>query len=227
LEGGGKAGRPWSFAAALRVDAVADPGQRFFYGTAPFQVFGELLRRKLEAVCPDPLDYLYGRVLDRLGLQVGRWRRGTDGWPDLSSGASLTAREWAKLGEWIHQEGRYDNREVVPPSLLAQCFVGSRENPTYGLGWWLNRPLTDAAKGHLRQTALGLEALHEEPAVPSDLVYAAGAGKQRLYVSRERGWVVVRQAAGVLEAIAGGEHSRFSDRTFFRLLVGAEDPLTN
>ena len=220
LEGGAKVGQVPSFEVALRTRAVATPGERFFYGAAPFQVLGEVLRRKLAALCPDPLDYLYGRVLDRIGMRVGRWRRGNDGWPDLSSGATLTAREWAKLGEWIRQDGQWDGREMIPAGALQECFRGSQVNPAYGLGWWLNADLPATARAHLQQAILGVEDLAAESAVPRDLVYAAGAGKQRLYISRQRGLVVVRQAAGILEALAGGERSAFSDCEFWRRLSG-------
>jgi len=218
LPAGGKAGHVPDFATALQTQIAAEPGNHFFYGATPFQVFGEFARRKLNHVCADPLDYLYGRVLDRIGLRTGRWRRGHDGWPDLSSGLSLAATQWARLGEWILQRGRWEGVEIVPEVLLEQCFVGSKENPAYGLGWWLNRPLPDQMRVQLKQTALGLEDLTHEPAVPADLVYSAGAGKQRLYVSRERSLVIVRQAGGITEALTGGERSPFSDREFFRLL---------
>jgi len=220
LEAGSKAGYVPTFEGALRTRAVADPGQRFFYGAAPFQVFGELLRSRLEAICPDPLDYFYGRILDRIGVRIGRWRRGDDGWPDLSSGATLTARDWATLGDWIRQEGRWDGRELLPAHALQQCFRGSQANPAYGLAWWLNAPLLGHTRAQLQQAALGLDDLAAEPAVPRDLVYAAGAGKQRLYISRERRLVVVRQAAGILEALASGERSGFSDSEFWRRLSG-------
>lgn len=220
LPAGGKPGQVPEFAVAVHTELAADPGTRFFYGAAPFQVFGELVRRKLSAICPDPLDYLFGRVLDRLGLQTGRWRRGRDGWPDLSSGLALAAPEWAKLGTWILQRGVWEGVEIIPAGSLDACFVGSKENPAYGLGWWLNRAHPNQTRVQLKQAALGLEDLTQEKAVPSDLVYAAGAGKQRLYVSRERSWVIARQAGGITEALAGGERSPFSDSEFFRILTG-------
>jgi CubicO group peptidase (beta-lactamase class C family) len=220
LEAGGRPGRAPSFHTAVHVAAVADPGDRFFYGAAPFQVFGELMRRKLDAICPDPLDYLQGRVLDRIELDVSRWRRTPEGWPDFSGGAALTASAWARLGELVRQDGIWEDREVLPGRLLRECFVASAANPVYGLGWWLNAPLPPESRHHLHQSTLGLEDLATEPVVPRDLVYAAGAGKQRLYVSRELNLVIVRQAGGVFEALASGERSPFSDREFFRMLLG-------
>ncbi|MFM1944621.1 MAG: hypothetical protein RI897_3603 [Verrucomicrobiota bacterium] len=218
----GKAGHTPDSHTALHTEPACPPNQRFLYNSTPFQAFLEFARRKLAVVCPDPLDYLYGRVFDPLDLQPGRWRRTSDGWPDFSSGLSIAAQEWAKLGEWIRQNGLWEQREIIPPHCLRECFVGSDQNPAYGLGWWLNTPLPQSSKLHLKQSTLGLEDLHSEPAVPSDLVYAAGAGKQRLYISQQQELVIVRQADGIPEALASGERSPFSDREFFRLLFNGQ-----
>lgn len=217
----GKAGRALSFEEAAQAEAVAKPGEQFFYGSAPFQIFVELVRRALEVVGADPLDYLKARILDRIGMEIRQWRRCPDGNPDFSSGAYCTAMEWAKIGELVRQGGRWGRGEILPAGLMDACFQGSGANPAYGLGWWL------ATREPIRNTTLlrklqvlGVEDMAEGSVVPPDLVYAAGAGKQRLYISRQRRLVIVRQAAGVLEALAEGERSGFSDVEFWRRLTG-------
>jgi CubicO group peptidase (beta-lactamase class C family) len=223
LESGGKHGQVPTTAEALQVKAVFTPGTHFLYGNAPFQVFGEILRRKLLPRAHDPLAYLQARVFDPIGLRVGGWRHGRDGQPHFASGASLAAREWAKFGELIRVEGRWHGRQILPAGLLRESFHGTPDNPTYGLTWWLNAPLPATARNQQRQLAFGVEDMTREAALPRDLVLAAGAGKQRLYVSREKQLVVVRQATGILEALATGERGGFSDRAFLlRLLAGAE-----
>lgn len=222
LAGGSKPGHIPEYEEALLAPAVSEPGLRFHYANAPFQVFGEVMRRKLRALVEDPLVYLQARILDPTGLRVGRWRRGRDGQPSWASGASLTAREWVKLGELVRQEGRWSDRELIPSALLRECFQGSADNPAYGLSWWLNAPLPQERRSVLRQATLGLDDLWSDPWIARDLVYAAGAAKQRLYVSREQGWVVARQAGGVHAALARGEHSPFSDREFLGCLLDAD-----
>jgi len=216
-----KAGQQVALDEALATPVTSPAGTRFGYNSASFQICAELLRRRLHPYCADPLDYLKGRVLDRIGVSVGRWRRGPDGNADFSAGAHLCARHWSNVGQLIADRGSWEGREVIPAALLDECFVGSRANPCYGLGWWLNATFhQDPTLAPLRNTlhSLGIENLAAEPAVPADLVYAAGAGKQRLYVSRRQRLVVVRQAAGVLEALAGGERSPYSDLEFWRRL---------
>lgn len=220
IAAGGKPGFVPDYSAALQTPHVAAPGERFFYCSAPFQIFGEALRRALQPFVEDPLVYLQTRLLDLLDITVRRWRRTRDGYPSLPTGAMMTTREWARFGELIRLEGTWQGKTLIPSQHLNECFVGSPDNPAYGLTWWLNVPLPTEGRQKLRQSHMGLEDLHSESALPGDLVYAAGAAKQRLYISRKGEFVIARQAAGVTEALAGGETSAFSDREFLRILLG-------
>ena len=221
LESGGKHGHVPGYSEALQVRALFPPGEHFLYGAAPFQVFGEMLRRRLTPLYPDPLAWAQERLFEPLGVRLGPWKRGRDHLPHLSSGAALAARDWAKLGELVRCGGRWEGAEILPASHLNQAFHGTADNPAYGLGWWLNAPVGDTTRARLRQQTFGTDDLTEVTCVPRDLVFAAGAGKQRLYVSRRGRFVVVRQASGIQQALAGGERGGFSDREFLtRLLTG-------
>ncbi len=206
---GGRIGRPPTYAEAIATAAVAEPGERFAYGPAPFQIFGEIMRRKTSG---DPLAYLTRRVLDPLGIAPVQWRRGADGNPHLPSGASLTARDWARFGEFVLQqgEGRVDR------TALGQCFEGTRANPGYGLTWWLLRAGLVAPGPRA-----GVEIDPAFAARHGGVSMAAGAGDQRLYLVPERGLVVARQASGILQALLGRRQGpRWSDADFLRLVLG-------
>ncbi len=215
---GGRLGRPATYAEAIQTPIEAPPGTRFSYGPIPFQIFGEVLRRKLGG---DPLAYLQRRIFQPIGLEYAFWRRGPDGHPHLSSGAFLTARNWARFGELVRQEGRWQGQPVVETGLLEQCFVPSAVNPIYGLTWWLARPLDPAQRDAIGPTGRTIEPLAQTLGLPDDLVLAAGAGDQRLYISRKLGLVVVRQAEGIVDALLG-QRSGFSDAIFLRLLLSGQ-----
>jgi len=212
---GGNLARPPTYRAALKTPAEAPPGTRFSYGPIPFQVFGELMRRKLKG---DPLEYLSQRIFKPIGLEYIFWRRGPDGNPHLPSGAFLTARSWAKFGELVRQGGRWQGQRVVDEELLQKCFEPSRVNPIYGLTWWLGRPISPAQRAAIGRVGQGIDALASTPGLPDDMVIAAGAGDQRLYISRKLRLVVVRQAEGIVESLAG-RRTGFSDAVFLRLLL--------
>lgn len=204
---GGTVGRVPSYRDAIDGDLNATPG--FDYGPAPFQVFGELVKRKLGR---SPLDYLDERILKPIGCTHARWRdRGGD--PTLPSGASLTARSWVRFGELMRNGGVHEGKKLLDPALVDELFVGTKANPCYGVTFWLNREIDDATRARIPMLRRSTDVARGKPGLPDDLVFAAGAGDQRLYISRSLELVVVRQAK---LGLRGGD---FSDSEFLRLLL--------
>ncbi|WP_164929310.1 serine hydrolase domain-containing protein [Gloeobacter violaceus] len=204
----GRGGNPVSFAQAVQAPAVSPPGRAFDYNPVNFQLFGELMRRKLAPRREEPLAYLSRRVLEPIGMRIARWRTTTDGDPDLPGGAIATARDWAKFGLLLKNGGTWQGRQIVSREALAQCFVRSATNPAYGLTFWLNAPSRSARPE--RNNPVG-------GAGPPDLIMAAGAGGQRLYVIPSLDLVVVRQ--GDLRSARGRGSGRFRDDEFIRALL--------
>ncbi|MCX7601341.1 MAG: serine hydrolase [Meiothermus sp.] len=212
---GGPLARPPTYQAAIQTPAEAPPDTRFSYGPIPFQIFGEFMRRKLKG---DPLRYLERRIFEPIGLEYAFWRRGPDGHPHLPSGAFLTARNWARFGELVRNQGVWQGQRLLDAGLLERCFEPSRVNPIYGLTWWLGRPISPAQRAAIGRVGQDMDSLASTPSLPDDLAVAAGAGDQRLYLSRQLRLVVVRQAEGIVESLAG-RRTAFSDATFLRLLL--------
>lgn len=116
-----------TYGKALAVELQNEPGTTFTYGGVPLQVFGAVFARKLEAAKQTPHEYLQRRILDPIGVRIGKWRALADGSHPLPTGAFVAACEWLKYGQFVcahHDE-------------FAECFQGSEANPRYGLGWWL------------------------------------------------------------------------------------------
>ena len=210
-----------SYASAIANESITPPGAKFDYGPAAFQCFGEFMRRKLiaDGRDGDPLKYLEQRIFKPIGLQHGRWRRDGDGNPHLPSGASLTAQQWAKFGELIRLEGKVGEQQVVSTKNLSRCFEGTAANPAYGLTFWMNQPMADSVRRTIPQFRVGTSDLTKLPQIPRDLVFAAGAGKQRLFIFPSLKLTVVRQADGVMDAIRGKD-AGFRDDEFLELLLG-------
>jgi CubicO group peptidase (beta-lactamase class C family) len=200
----GAIGRPPGYADAINAEVQYEPGAHFEYGPIPFQIFGEVMRRKTNA---DPLNYLTRRVLDPLHIAPTQWRRGSDGMPLMPQGASFTARDWATFGNWVREGGR----GMVDGHALAQCFVPSRANPGYGMSWWLLRPGLIPPG---RRAGVDVDAAMSERY--GTIRMAAGAGDQRLYIIPELDLVIARQATfrGMLRT------PRWSDADFLRALLG-------
>ena len=174
---------------AIQSAAKHEPGTTFEYGPNPFQVFGELMRRKVPPPHSSALDYLKQKVFRPIGLEVGQWRQTREGDPHVPSGAFLTARQWAKFGELLRRGGQWESTQVVRADLLKELLTGSKANPRYGMTFWLN------IKGGVGagDDAAGRSTTPTADSIPrEDLFMAAGAGKQRLYVIPSLKLTVVR-----------------------------------
>gem|GEM_PF-58804 len=210
-------GNPPTYAGAVETGFDAAPGERFQYGPVPMQLFGEIMRRKLETAGLEvaPLAYLDRRVLSPLGISGYQWRSGADGYPLMPQGAVMSAREWSLFGAFVLRGGRSeDGTQLVSPEAFAEIFEGSEANAAYGLTWWLARP-----SGSPDPVTQASDIRRNLDRLPPDLVLASGAGGQRLYIIPSRDMVIVRQAKLDLEAIRAGRSQDWKDVQFLSLIM--------
>lgn len=192
---------------AITLPVVSQPGARFLYGPSCYYVLGELIKRKLAARKHTPLDYLKQRILTPIGVRVGRWTHDRAGNPHIPNGAYLTARDWLKFGEWLLNNGRYQDKQIVRQDLLQ--FTGSKANPGYGFTAWLNQPGGVSSNGRGASSSPQDKGGWIYPSGLPDLYMAAGAGAQRLYIIPSRQTVIVRF----------GQSPSFVDREFLGRLL--------
>ncbi|MEW5941347.1 MAG: serine hydrolase [Chloroflexota bacterium] len=211
---GGVVGETPTYSEALNFKMVGQPGKKFDYGPVPFQVFGELMKRKLGG--GSPLDYLDEKVFEPIGLVYESWKFTSDGDPHIPNGAYLTAREWVKYGVLILNVGEWQGQRVLDETLLKECFVGSAANPSYGISFWL--PGVEGGDTSPESLDNGTTSGGPDTSIfPDDLLQASGAEGQRLFIIPSLGVVIVRQAEpGLFQGNAG-----FSDVKFFRLIMPA------
>lgn len=170
---GGEIGKVPGYLDALReANAKFRPGSRFQYGPVPFQIFGEIMRRKLQPLNLTVEAYMRKRFLDPIGLRVSEWRKDEAGNVRLPSGVMITAREWAKFGLFIGHRGKFNGKQILSVEAVEKCLVGTRVNRNYGLSFWLG------------ERGVGAD----------DLAMAAGAGKQKLFIVPSLDLLVVQFA---------------------------------
>jgi len=190
---------------ALTLGTVSPPGADFQYGPSHLFAFAEILRRKLEPQGMDPLAYLKDRLLDPIGLRVAAWDRDQAGNPDVAFGASLTAREWAKLGRLLIDNGLWQGETIVAAEDLREAFTNRNSTPEFAFTMWRNTE----DNGGARKIRL---RIFYPGSIPSLLV-AAGVGNQRLYVIPSQDLVVVR---------FGAPDRGWQDRTFLQRLLAPD-----
>ncbi len=205
----GTIGRVPSYAEAVTETSKYEPGDRFEYGPVPFQVFGELMTRKLKTRNENVYDYLNRRILKPIGLNVAFWRK-DGGQPLLPQGAALTAREWVKFGQLLRDGGKWNRKQIIRKDLLDELRKGTKENPAYGITFWLNHDGTKANGVSTRNAVMTEISANGVSKAALDLYMAAGAGNQRLYIIPSLDLVIVRQAA----------FGKWDDGEFIKRLIG-------
>ncbi|MCU0980913.1 MAG: serine hydrolase, partial [Pirellulaceae bacterium] len=195
---------------AVGVRCVREPGAVFQYGPSCYYVLGEIMKRKLVARNQTPLDYLKQRILNPIGVQVWDWVHDKSGNPHIPNGAYLTARNWAKLGQWLLQGGQWEGKQIVRKDLLAELVKPSKTNPGHGLALWLNEPGGQGSVSIQVAPPSARSGFIYHDGCP-DLVAALGAGKCRLYVIPSLHLVALRQGD------TPGEN--YQDNAFLRLLL--------
>lgn len=203
---------------AVSLPLEAEPGSQFRYAPSNYELIEELLRRKLATRGATPLGYLKQRILTPLGVRPAEWRCDRSGNPFFSAGAHLTARDVAKIGEFIRTKGRVWLLPLLPATVFGAAFTGTPANSMYGLSFWLNanrnRPGADPISiedslGNARPSDAWSRSSICSVA-PDDLIAMVGSGGERCYVVPSCKLVVVRFGKG----------SNFSDAEFLRRLFG-------
>ncbi len=200
---------PRDLATALALEPSDPPGVRFHDDAAPYVLFAEIARRKLEAAGrgSDPARYLTERTLLPIGCVPIGWTRMPDGAPRFDDGAAVSARGWAQAGELFRREGVWRAQQLADDSTLREALRGSFAESRAGFGLWLAAP----SNGSRQPPELDSDLWRGQSPAPVDLAMAAGDGGQRLYLSQSMGLVIVRQAEP-------GARANWSDAEFLRLV---------
>lgn len=195
------------YAAAIAQPAIHEPGEVYEYASVHLTAWGAYLERRLGE---SPLAYLEREVLDPIGFRTAGWNHDPDGNPALAFGAWTTTTEWARFGVLLRDDGLWQGQRVLPEGTRERCATGSTPNPAYGLAVWLNREVPPGLD------LSDLAAVEPDGPIfwadgPTDMLIAAGAQGQRLYVLPSQDRVVVYQCdrckdlvdAEVLERLLG------------------------
>ncbi len=162
-------GRPVGYVFDLPV--VAEPGEAFIYNSGT----SHLLGRIVAMATGRPLEtYADERLLGPLGITARSWQT-AGGQTSGAAGFALRARDLARLGQLVLQEGWSGSTEVVPASWMEQAFARRVE-----LG-----PVGDV----LRDGGYGYQVWTESGSPPALVMW--GFGGQFVWVVPSRELVVV------------------------------------
>jgi CubicO group peptidase (beta-lactamase class C family) len=123
---------------------VADPGTTYQYDSGGVILMSAIL----EARTGQHADaFLAAHLFAPLGIERDFWFRNEEGHPHTGGGLWLRPRDMAKFGLLYLQEGRWEDRQVVPAAWVATStrrhvtFEGVRRDTIgYGYLWWVMKP---------------------------------------------------------------------------------------
>lgn len=167
----------------------AEPGAKFEYSSSTSVILADIAARALtDSENPDTRqqavsEFLQTRLFGPLGMDSMVPEFDASG--TLIGGSLIhgTARDWAKLGEFLRRKGAAPTGEQLLPSRWVEAMVTpSPRSPQYGYQTWLNRPMSDPEADH---------PLFPDRA-PNSLFSLIGHMGQYVIVSPEQRLTVVR-----------------------------------
>jgi CubicO group peptidase (beta-lactamase class C family) len=123
-----------AFAASLKTRDVA-PGSKWRYVSIDTHVLGMVIKG---ATGRDPADLMEARIIQPMGLEAAPfYLTDGDGTAFVLGGLNLISRDYARFGQMILQEGRWQGRQIVPADWIAAATAASAPGGAeYGYQWW-------------------------------------------------------------------------------------------
>ena len=130
---------------AEKRNLEAEPGRHFEYSTATSHILADIMTRTLTD-SSDPvvrrnamLEYARGRLFEPLGMTSAVPEFDRSGTMLGGSMIHATARDWAKFGEFLRNNGSVRSAQLLPTSWTRFMKTSSANDPAYGGHVWLNK----------------------------------------------------------------------------------------
>ena len=173
------------YAETRPLEAI--PGEKFEYSTATSHILSDIMTRSLTD-SKDPtvrrdamLDYARGRLFEPLGMTSAIPQFDRNGTMLGGSMIHATARDWAKFGEFLRNNGAVRSAQMMPTSWTRFMKTQSPNDKIYGAHLWLNHKRND-----------GRDQVLFPGKAPSDVFAALGHLGQFVVVSPQHRLTIVR-----------------------------------
>jgi CubicO group peptidase (beta-lactamase class C family) len=165
----------------------AQPGTKYEYSSATSNILADIMTRTLtDSRNPEVrrnamLDYARGRLFEPLGMKS--MTPEFDRYGTMLGGSMMhaTARDWAKFGEFLRNNGSVRSAQLMPTSWIRFMKTPSTTDSSYGGHIWLNRKRNP-----------GRDQVLFPNRAPSDVFAAIGHLGQFVVVSPQNKLTIVR-----------------------------------
>lgn len=166
---------------------TADPGTRFQYSNLSSNWLGIIVSRQSGMTLKSfAQEHLFGP----LGIEPGEWGTDAEGHNNGCGDLHLTARDTAKFGQLILDDGMWNGEEIIPESWILRSLetisehardnVGSFRELGYGCQWWsatAGAHRVDFAWGHGGQLIALVDALDLVVVTTADPFWLENSGR--------------------------------------------------
>ena len=165
----------------------AEPGSKFEYSSATSNILADIMTRALtDSRNPQirrdaMLEYARGRLFEPLGMKSAAPEFDRNGTMLGGSMIHANARDWAKFGEFLRNNGSVRSAQLMPTSWLRFMKTPSVNDSSYGGHIWLNR-----------KRNLGRDQVLFPGKAPPDVFAALGHLGQFIVVSPQQKLTIVR-----------------------------------
>jgi CubicO group peptidase (beta-lactamase class C family) len=116
------------------AEVTEEPGARFSYSNEAVQ----LLAGVVKSAAGEPLDaYLAKRLFTPLGITEWRWDKDKAGNVQTFYGLALGARDLARIGRLMLQNGAWNGKQLVPAEWVEQSTTMAVPGSGHGFLWWV------------------------------------------------------------------------------------------
>lgn len=132
------AGDAGAFAADMPLEAA--PDTKWAYSSGTSNIVAGILKDASGGKLQSHYDYVHERLFGPLGITSAILESDAVGTFIGSSYSYLTARDWARLGQFCLQDGAWNGEQLLPQDWMAYVTTPTHTNPgnDYGAHFWLN-----------------------------------------------------------------------------------------
>ena len=163
----------------LETKRVEDPGTNFSYCTGGYNLLGQVIEKSTKSSISR---FAKQELFQPLVIEDYNWYTSTHNHkPYLGGGLFLHLRDFAKFGQIMLDQGKWQNNQVISASWITKIYnssieVSKAKKTSYSLGWWLSKTEVNGKE--------------------YEILYASGNGGQKLIVIKELGILVALMGHG-------------------------------
>lgn len=174
------AGDAGAFAADMPLEA--EPDTKWSYSSGTSNIVAGILKDASGGNLQSHYDYVHERLFEPLGISSAILETDAAGTFIGSSYSYLTARDWARLGQFCLQDGAWNGEQLLPQNWITYVTTPTHTNPgnDYGAHFWLNAAPEGESQPHAWAT------------LPTDAYFMSGFQGQFVAVVPSADLVVVR-----------------------------------